>query len=172
MRPAPLMSNKKMKVKKNADGFSVLEVVVAVGIISLALFSLGKANDMALRLTRESSNKTSAVFLMEEAAEGVKFLRDKSWSQRVSILSPGADYHLSYNGGDYSAEPGAGALIDGLFDRRVNIYDVYRDASDNISDSGTLDPGTKKVAVSVSWAEGNRVLKEELIFYVTDLFQN
>ena len=58
------------------------------------------------------------------------------------------------------------------FTRSFKIGDVYRDVNDDIADSGTLDPGTKKFDFEISWTDSRGTSRRALSTYFTDFFNN
>ena len=155
--------------KSFSRGFGIIEIVFAVAIITLALFSIIGVASSALVLNRRALSATEASFLIEESIEGLRFMRDKSWSS-VSALSPGTSYYLNF-----STTTGYGATTDksmiGIFERTVTVENVYRDGNDDIVPSGTLDPGTLKFTVTVSWWNGAATSSRSTAFYLANIFE-
>ncbi len=159
-------------LKKNKQGLSILEIVVAVGIMSLVVFSLGRVNEVSLRLLSESSDRSKSSLLLNEGMEAVRFMRDKSWSQKISPLALEQNYYLAFaTSTGYEATTTAPNLINGKFTRTVVFSQALRDAQDTLASSGTNDPLARKVTVSVSWQNKNNY-SEKLVFYITDLLSN
>src|SRR3989344_5170826 len=55
---------------------------------------------------------------------------------------------------------------------RSALDDVYRHGGEDITESGTLDPDTKKVTVSVSWRAQSGTSTRSLSIYMTNMFNN
>ena len=116
-----------------------------------------------------------AVFLAQEGIETTRTIRDISWSGHIAPLTTGQAYYITPSNywGIVAPNPG---LIDGIFTRTVVFDSVYRRDSDkdivdaSSPDPKTIDPGTKKVTVSVSWGTQGR--KRTATTYITDLLQN
>lgn len=166
MEPALPSASKYLK-----EGFSLMEIVVAVGIAALVIFSLGKVNETALRLSSESADRIEASLLLNEGVEAMKFLRNKSWSQNIAPLSTSATYYLTFATTTYAATTTAPALIDGAFSREVTISAVTRDAQDTIASGGVNDSSTRKVTVTVSW-QNHDSYSEKIDMYLSDIYQN
>lgn len=172
MRPARCEYMQQASAKKNNKGLSVLEIVVAVGIMSLVVFSLGKVNETALRLSSESADRSEASLLLNEGMEAVRFLRDKSWGQKISLLTLGQNYYLAFaTSTGYMATTTAPALIDGKFTRTVVFSEALRDEEDTLASSGANDPSARKVTIIVSW-QNRDSYSENLVFYITDILEN
>jgi len=148
-----------------------VEIVIGVAIISASLFSLAAVAEISLRLTRISRENIKASFLLEEGVEAIKFLRDSGWSANIVSLTTGASYYLNFNGTSWEAAS-VNSPIDGVFERSFVIEDVYRDASDDIAESGVLDPDTKKVSVFVLWNTQTGTVAKSISTYITNIFNN
>lgn len=142
---------KRGTIKNKQSGFGIVEILVAAVIISLVLVGLHSALTQALRLVYRSTERTQAAFLAEETVEALRSLRDAGWSTYIGTLSAGTEYFLGWSGGTWNITT-TNSLIDSTFERKFVLADVYRDnSSDDIAPTGTLDPGTKKITVTVEW---------------------
>lgn len=157
--------------KTNKRGFGLLEIVLAVGIVSLTLFGLSSTARVSYRLISDNTQKVKAVFLLEETIEAVRLLRDQSWQARIAPLATGTNYYLIFNGTQWRSSA-SNEFVDDTFERRFQLADVYRDANDDIASSGTLDPDTKKITAYVSWWTQTGTTTESVSTYITDLFGN
>ena len=156
-------------------GFGLLEIVIAVSIISAVIFSLSFVFLISQKLEATSSNKIRANFLAEEGLEAARFLRDKSWSVNLASLSAGTNYYLAFAAVTSTWSIGAVGpdKIDNLFYRKVTTENVQRDSSDNIvSSGGTNDPDTKKIDVEVAWQELGATSTVMISTYLSDIFDN
>lgn len=151
-------------------GFSLIEVVVASAIISIITFSIVSSAQKGLVLSQRALHQTQASYLLEEAAEAVKTIRDANWAT-ISGLTVGTTYYLSFNTTTniWSLSTTANT-IDGFFTRKVQLSAVNRDASDDIASSGTLDSRTKKVNINIAWPGDGGTVTKSLDFYIADIF--
>lgn len=137
-------------------GFGLLEIVIAVAIISGSLFALAEVSTLAVRITQGALAEQQAIFLVEEGIENARLARDTSWA--TLLASSGTE------------------TIDG-FTRVMALEDVYRRNSDddivpaNSSDPKKLDPNTKKVTATVSWQTQKGAANRTLSAYLTNLFE-
>lgn len=152
-------------------GAGLIEAVAGISIISIFIFSLMLASQLSQKIVGESVRNTQASFLLEEGMEAVKILRDASWSSGIGSLAAGTDYFFSYNGTTWIST-NSNVYVDGFFERKFSLNNVYRDANDDISALGTLDNGTKKATISVSWRGRTGTTTKIASFYLTDLFSN
>ena len=158
-------------LKTSQSGFGIVEVLVASVIISLVLVGLHATTVQALRLVQQSTKRTQATFLVEETIEVLRSQRDAGWASSLGTLSSGTDYFLEFDGTAWNTTT-TNVFIDDLFERKFVIENVYRDANDDIAASGTLDPSTKKINVTVSWFSQTGTTTQNISTYITDLFGN
>jgi len=160
-------------------GFTIIEVIVATTIISVTVFALVITAQKGVELSTRALKQSQANVLLEEGAEAVKSIRDNNWTT-ISNLSLDTDYYLYFDNTNNiwtlntSNTPPSGFIpaypIDSIFNRKVVVSSVYRDTSDDISSSGTIDSKTKKVTVSVSWVDSKGSITKDLVFYIADIF--
>lgn len=151
---------------RNNRGFGLLEIVISVAVISVSLFSLAAVSRIAFRAVNESSLDVRANFLMEEGIEALRTIRDRAWSE-IGGLQIGQTYQLVFSEGAWRATT-TPQLIDGIFERTFVLDNVLRDANSNITSSGTLDIGTRRVTLKRKIVGGQSV---EAVTYLTNLFQ-
>lgn len=158
--------------QKKYRGFGLVEIIIAVAIVSISLFALSNASNLAFTLIDESTRETRASFLLEEGVEAVRILRDSGWSANIAPLTSGTGYYpiFATNWTLASTDPGP---IDGIFTRTITLENVLRDGNDDIAPTGTPDLDTKKVTVSVSWngPRGNTKTRS-IATYITNLLEN
>ncbi|MFA6386716.1 MAG: prepilin-type N-terminal cleavage/methylation domain-containing protein [Candidatus Paceibacterota bacterium] len=170
------MINKNKKIL----GFTLVEVLVACSIISLSMFALMQTAENGIRLSNEALTKSQASLLLEEGAESVKLIRDSSWTT-IANLNLNTPYHLFFNTTTKVWELNASTTnlsgcipsypIDGVFNRTVTFSSVGRDANDEIlASGGTIDTGTKKVIIVVTWNSQKVLISKSLSFYISNIF--
>ena len=147
-------------------GFGLVEVVVGVAIMTLTLYALFFASQSSLRLSREATRRVQASFLLEEGAEALRTLRDRDWNN----LPASGDFYLLFSSGQW-ATTSSPEIIDDFFKRTITASPVYRDGSDDISPSGTLDSDTLLFTVAVEWPEGDPEHSASLRAYLTNMFK-
>ncbi len=168
------MNRKSSIFNKKQNGFGILEIVLAVAIVSGSLYALASVFILSGRTVELSRERLTASFLMEEGLEVLRFLRDSSWDGNIGTLAAGTDYYLSFNEttSTWSIQTAATTQIDGVFDRSFRVENVLRDGGDNIAASGTADPETKKIIMKVSWFSRNQSQVSTLEAYLMDIFDN
>lgn len=158
-----------MQYFKQKKGFMVVEVLVAVSIITASVLAALAVSQKSVYISRQSFHTTQASLLLEEGAEVVRVLRDNSWSN-ISSLVAGSMYYLDFSGGVWSAS--LNTNTNGIFTRTISILPVNRDASsDDIAISGVNDPNTKLATITISWNEGGTIVNKSLKFYIVNIFE-
>ena len=152
------------------QGFGLVEILVGASILSAALVGMVAAYNRYLRASFVNTDSIKAVFLLEEGMEAIRSLRDDGWDTVVTPLAVGTNYSLSFESGKWKAIT-TNVFIDEKFERRFVFANVYRDSNDNIISSGTLDTGTRKVIVTVSWATAYGTSTKTIASYITDMFE-
>lgn len=137
---------KNFKKRKSQAGQSLVELLVAIGLLTLILPALftGLAATRGGRVQQEQ--RLQATAHLKQTQEAVRSIAERGWSN----VTTNGTYHPTISNGQWILSSG----IQGIsgFSLSVDIADTYRDSSGAIVESGgTLDPSTKKVVSSVSW---------------------
>ncbi len=155
--------------KSFSKGFGLIEIIVGSAILTISLIAISTYFQKTLQLSQDSAKMTQASFLLEEGIEVAKFFRDTSWLN-ISGLTSGASYYLQFNGTKW-ATTSSNVFVDGIFERKLVIDNVSRDANDDIvSSGGTNDADTKKATVSVSWLGRSGTTTKSISTYITNIF--
>ena len=146
----------------------MVEVIVASSIILVSVLAAMSVAQRSIIVSRQASHTSQAAFLLEEGAESVRILRDNSWTN-ISSLNSDTTYYPVFSSNTWTLSTSPSFV--GIFTRSINIENVNRNAStQDISDSGVNDPGTKLITVTVSWTEGGQTITKTLPFYIADIF--
>lgn len=155
-------------------GFSILEVVVTTGILSVLFVTISHHHKKIVDVGYLTTRSIQANFLLEEGMEAVKSLRDESWSLKIAGLSIGTPYYLYWSGTKWTSTT-TPQMIENTFTRTFTVASTTRDVNyDIVQSGGTNDPGTRKVTIKVSW---NALLSGELTLvkvdgYIMNIFSN
>ncbi len=135
-------------LQKKCLGFSVTEIVIGAAIIAVVVTGVATAWQFYLKLAGQSTRMTQADLLIEEAGEALQYIRDKGWDANIAPLALNTSYYLVWDGSDYvlTTTP---TIINNAYTRIISLRSVNRDASSNISSSGTNDPGTRLATISI-----------------------
>lgn len=160
-----------IKQSQKTRGFGLIEVLVSVGIIGAILVGLVGAFQLFLSIGLSSTETIKAVYLLEEGLEAVRSTRDGGWASEIETLTVDIPYYLFFSGGEWllSTTP---SLIDGVFDRTVELSSVSRDSNGAIvTTGGSNDEGSREVLVSVSWLRRGTTTTREATTYITNFFE-
>lgn len=124
----------------------LIELLLALGLCAIMLPVLA----VGLLASREGKaqqiQRSDATTLTKEAYDALRIVREQGWS---SVSTNGRYYPVVVNNTWTLA---TGSAVIGGFTRFVDIMDVYRDSNGNFAtSSGTVDPSTKKIVITVSW---------------------
>ncbi len=157
---------------RSVQGIGLIEIVVAVAIISVSFLGFYQLLIMATRPIEQNVRAAQAAYLAQEGIEAVRTLRNVSWAENIATLTDEASYFAAVVNGNWSLATSDPGSIDGTYTRTITVHKVFRDSDDNISDTGTLDDKTKKVDVAVSWNEHGQSESVTLATYITDFLSN
>ena len=139
----------------------MIEILAAVAILGVTLTSVLGLINFSLTAASLAKQTTQADARAQEAMEAVRNIRDSDWA-KLTNGNHGLTKTLGY--WDFL---GTENVVDG-FTRTILIEGVYRDANNNMAESGNADPNTRKTTVIVSWSERGRVHQVSLVTYFTN----
>lgn len=130
--------------KKTKSGQSLIEVIVAVGMMALLLVAILALVALAVKNSRLAKTKNQAVALAQEGVELMRTYRDYSWNSLS--LSLNTNYDLPDN---WTVEPG----LSGTCPTNFPINSIFRRCVILTS------PGLNivKAVVTVFWQEGAKI---------------
>jgi len=154
---------------KNTKGFLLVEIVIAVALISIAFIALLGIGLLTLNVSNSVNKQTQADFLIKEEFEALRNFRDgTSWSTNgLGVVNTGIGnpYHLAIVSNKWAIV--AEQEVSGSFTKKIIFDKVSRDVNNNIEEiynaSGD-DPDTIKVTATVAWS--NKILTS--IMYLTN----
>lgn len=145
----------------------MVEVIVAISIIVVSVLAAMTVTQKSISVSRQALHTSQASFLLEEGAEVARILRDNAWSN-ISSLSSGTNYYPVFSG-TWTLSTTSSTV--GIFTRTITVTSVNRDnTTADIATTGTNDPGTKLITVTVSWNESGQTMSKTLSFYIMDIF--
>jgi Tfp pilus assembly protein PilV len=154
-------------------GMGMLEILIGSSIIVIGLVAIIQSYNYYLHIALTNTPAIQASYLLEESVEAMRSLRDQSWTSNIASLSTSNTYYLSYNTTTNKwSTTGTNAFIDRTFERKITVASVYRDASNDIVSSGTLDTNTRKITATVSWQNQGATTSKSVSTYLTNLFSN
>jgi prepilin-type N-terminal cleavage/methylation domain-containing protein len=125
-----------MSPKKNKNmekGFSIIEVVVAIGIISISFVVLMSLFAFNMRMEIQSRDKVVASYLAQEAIEVIRQTRDNNWDTSPNLWDQGIT----------ADDPGVGAIGSTRYAivYKTDLNDTAQAWS--VADSSETDPNRK-----------------------------
>jgi|APSaa5957512576_1039674.scaffolds.fasta_scaffold78735_2 hypothetical protein len=133
-------------MKKWSSGQSFIEVVVAIGAMSLLLVALLATISLSIKNSRLAKDRTQAVSMANEGVELMRAYRDYSFNDFFSEARV-SSYNLPYN---WRVEDG---LFEDCSSTLFEIRDIYRRCVKLTS----VDFNSVDVEVLVEWQEGSLV---------------
>ncbi|MCR4322755.1 MAG: hypothetical protein NUV61_01565 [Candidatus Azambacteria bacterium] len=159
------------KAPDSQKGVGMLEIVIAIAIISASFFSVLQISTFTLKVMHERNDKAKALTYAQEGIEAVRNMRDGGWTANIAVLTFGTPYYLTTSGSQWALTGVNPGMLDGKFTRTIILDNVSRDINDDIVVvGGTDDPKTKKVTATVSW--GSPAKSVQLVTYITDILKN
>jgi type II secretory pathway pseudopilin PulG len=155
-------------LKKAKFGFALIEVLIAVTIISGALIIIVSSTTQSLSYSYVTLKNYQATLATEEAVEAVKAIKIENWTNNISTLVSGTNYGITLGLNNWQTTP-TPQTTDLGFTRTIVLDDVYRDANDDIATSGTLDSGVKKVTITTTWSYTGRDYSQIVEFYIFNI---
>ncbi len=151
-------------------GMTLVEAVVGISLFALVITGLAGAYFYYLRNVFKLTQTIQGSYLAEEGIEAIRSMRDNGWSASFNVYVPGTTYYFEWSGSKWLATT-VPTTTDGIFYRKFTVETVERNASDDIvASGGTVDSGTKKATVVVSWPSQNGTTTATTSTYFTNLF--
>jgi len=157
-------------------GFTLVEVLVAMVLLSTALVPVFMLASDSLRLTERIKNSLIGANLAQEGVEVVRALRDANWFQGVSF-SQGLDGCDAGCVVQYNSDTLNTALLPStplLFDSATGLYQYTTGTASIFSRKITITqipPSHMKVVSEVSWMNRSIPMTMKLEYYLFDWAQ-
>jgi prepilin-type N-terminal cleavage/methylation domain-containing protein len=153
-------------------GISLIEILVAVTVISVGILILIISYNTYLTFALQNDKHIQAAYLAEEGLEAMTYLRDFGWN-KISSLSTTTPYYLTWSPtASYWQTTTTPQTIDGVFVRTISVADVKRDVNKKIATTGTYDPDTKYVTTSIAYKTGAATTTKTMSTYIVNLYNN
>ena len=139
---------------QNKSGQSLIEILIAMAVGIITILAAVTVLTLMLRISKQDVSFQTAAFLEQEVVDNLLVTSERDW-QEVANTSEDKQYHLetTETRGVFVIKEGTETVfIDGVdYIYYLEIDPVKRDDDGAISSSGTDDPSTKKVKLSVTW---------------------
>jgi len=173
------------KISQRHSAFGLIEIVIAVSIVTVALAFLFNVAVLSLRLTNDASQRIQAANLLEEGYEAIRDVRGERGLQlgldnllfatgRTNghsaghclkfVTAPVAAYKADE---EYNPAVSDSCLIGDGFQRVVKIYPAERDGQGKLTGNAAPLPADRTflIEIIVYWDSGRK--SENLKFYLT-----
>ncbi len=157
----------------------MVEVLIAVAIVTLIISGAATAIVVVLRSNKLASNTETAVSLGEELRDGLKSVTEADWQDLYGLSPKGAGnpYHLIESGSPPTLVTASGTenVVVGsiTYTRSFITENVNRDSNgDIVSSGGTEDTSTQKVTVTVTWPSTGGTGQAQIVEYFTRWSKN
>jgi prepilin-type N-terminal cleavage/methylation domain-containing protein len=171
-------------------GFTLIETMVAMGILAIGLLSLAGVFTLGLRHMQTSSPGLIAREKAREAIESVHTARDTrviTWSQirnqsqggifadgEQDLLRPGLDGLVNTNDDDGVEEvidPGYDHILGTGDDKKTPLSTFKRtiDLNDILDDQGNVNPSLRELIVTISYRVGDTTRQYSLTTYISSV---
>lgn len=152
---------------------TLVEVIIGSAIIVSAMVSIIGVYGSLTSMSLNNTKKVQAAMLLEEGAEALRLMRDDGWTANINGLTNGTTYRLAWTSNEWRSTT-TPVKVDGIFDRTFVLSAVNRDATtyDIVSSGGSLDTGTRKATVTVSWFDQTATSTRSIELYLYNTFSN
>lgn len=151
-------------------GSGLLETVLAVAVLAIILTGFVQSIIGFSRTEIKAKYRSESALAAQEGIEVAYNLARTDWDQFSQL---DGIFHPVINSQSVSLESGSKALeINSQLQRSITITQARRDSNtDVISDSGNLDPNTRRIESSVYWGNGSKDKKVTYVIYISNLIE-
>lgn len=153
------------------QGFGLIEMIIGAAVLSTSLLGISSFFQKTLEVSRLTQSAVQGDYLLEEGVEVMKLFRDAGYTNNIAKLSITTPTYLTWNGTNFATTT-TNTFIDGVFERKIMVSEVLRNASEDISETGTLDQNTRLVTVSVAWNVKGVTTTRTIQTYIANIFNN
>ncbi len=137
--------------KKKLKGFSIIELILAIGIFSIISSFLVYLVIDATRTYENIEKRARAAHITKEVYSALKYLKSEEWFSIRKETDQGPK-HIEYVEGKYVIVDGE--KTEGNITHSFSVVLAQRDASGAIvEEGGTIDPHTRVVNISINWTD-------------------
>lgn len=153
-------------MKNLQSGQLLVELILVIGLVALILPALMTAFSASREGKAQQEQRLQAAALLKETEVAVKAIKNNNWTA-ITSATVNTDYYPSVSGSSWVLTSGV-ETVNG-FSRSLRIYNVTRNASGAIAASGTVDPSTKQIVITIAWTQPrSSTITSTLYFTRTD----
>ena len=148
-------------------GQSLIELLVAISVGTILIGGSVTLMGVSLKSYAGIRKHLQANVLIRQSAEVIQSLARSNWHS-VYDLTKASDYKISLSGNTWAISSGqeTGTVNNIPYKRYFQVYNVNRDGSGDIADSGDDDPSTQKLTIILEY-DNNYVSSSSISFYLT-----
>ncbi|MFP4616837.1 MAG: hypothetical protein ACLFNR_01600 [Candidatus Paceibacterota bacterium] len=150
-------------------GITIVEILFSVAIVASFLGAIILAFLLYMQIATAAPQHTAAVFLADEGLEAVRSIRNRGWESEIESLQEDTSYNLYFSEGNWHATT-TEQVIEGTFVREFVLKEVSRDSEGRIDETGSIDDGSRRVDVVVTWDGLVGESQVEVSSYIMDIF--
>lgn len=143
--------------RKNDKGFLIIEVLLAIVILSMIFLTLFTVLSFTTNRTEKSKYDSQAASIMQQGVELTRTTLIANWK----ATNPGTYYPVyDANSEQWGLNHGTEATLQGRFTREIKIDNVCRESINGTQvtcPAGNLDSQSKVISVKISWVEGAKI---------------
>lgn len=149
------------KIRPPQEGFSLVEVLVAIGILGVGGTAIVMMLGNSYQSGQAASDRSEAAFLASQSYEAVRSIGQDAYNRLVD-----GTYGLADSSGVWDFVATSDTL--GRYTRQVVIQTARRDLNGNLSDTGSTDIHAKKITTALDWSYLNNNKTLEFVNYFTN----
>ncbi|MDD3427591.1 MAG: prepilin-type N-terminal cleavage/methylation domain-containing protein [Caldisericia bacterium] len=155
-----------MNTIEKSRGQSLVEILVAVAIGVVLIGSSSFLIGVSLKSYNSTRQHLQANTLIREEVEAIQALARNNWHSIYS-LNKETDYQISLSESTWVISTGqeTGVVNDVPYKRYFQVYNVSRDVSGNISESGDNEPNSQKITIFLDY-NNNYINSSSVSFYL------
>lgn len=140
-----------MNNKRNLKGFSLIELILAIGVFSLITSFLVFLVLDSTRTYENLERRATATRITKEIYSALKYLKSEEWFSIRKETDQGPR-HIEYTDGKYSIVEGE--VTKDSITHSFAITLAQRDSTGMLVETGgTIDPHTRVVNISIAWTD-------------------
>ncbi len=145
---------------RRINGFSILEVVVALSLFALLLLTVGTYTGFSLAGLASQQNVIEAETLNQEIQPILASIAKRDWTLFNANVGS-----LNFSNGQWTFLGQGTVETTGIYQRRLQLSQVCRDANQLVvvCPLGVVDVGTYKYTAVITWSDwrGQQEIKQE-----------
>lgn len=152
---------------KFLKGQSLIEILVAVAIGTILIGGSVGLIGVSIKSYGTVRKHLQANILIRQATGVIQSLAHSNWHS-IYDLTKGSDYKITESGNTWTISAGQETdTVNNIpYKRYFQVYNVNRDGSDNIADTGDDDPSTQKVIIVLEY-DNNYISSSSISLYLT-----